>query len=76
MGEWCRWFGLNIWIRGIGEGWLHVKRAGRGYSLWLQLPPYVAKPPKYLCYVPKRVAKDLFRLDLKTGEISRIKSGA
>ncbi len=65
MGKWCRWFGLNILIRGIGAGWLYVKRTGRGYSLWLQpCPPYGGKSPKYLCYVPKTLAEDLFRLDL------------
>ena len=65
MGEWCRWFGLSLWIQGKGTGWLHVKRTGRGCSLWLQpFRPYGEKSPKYLCYVPKTLARDLFSLGL------------
>lgn len=66
---WARHLGLLVDVPDVGRGWLFIKKAGRGYSLWLQprASPYTDdSPPRYLCYVPRRLAKKILNLDLES----------
>ena len=63
---WARHLGLLVDVTDVGRGWLFIKKAGRGYSLWIQpqTSPYTDNSaPRYLCYVPKRLAEEIINSD-------------
>lgn len=63
MGKWCRWFGAYVSIPGKAEGWLHVKRAGRGHNLSVWNPK--RRKATFLTYVKKADAQNLFALPVE-----------